>query len=42
MEDDHDRLVSVTALSVQLFTVPTVVSSSSSSAAPTPLSLCPS
>ncbi|XP_023182974.1 E3 ubiquitin-protein ligase UBR2 isoform X2 [Xiphophorus maculatus] len=24
MEDDHDRLVSVTALSVQLFTVPTV------------------
>ncbi|KAM4607650.1 LOW QUALITY PROTEIN: E3 ubiquitin-protein ligase UBR2 [Polymixia lowei] len=26
MEDDHERLVSVTSLSVQLFTVPTVVS----------------
>lgn len=27
MEDDHERAVSVTALSVQLFTVPTLVSS---------------
>jgi len=27
MEDDHERAVSVAALSVQLFTVPTLVSS---------------
>lgn len=26
MEDDHERVVSVTSLSVQLFTVPSVVS----------------
>lgn len=26
MEDDHERVVSVTSLSVQLFTVPTLVS----------------
>lgn len=43
LEDDHERVVSVTSLSVQLFTVPTVVSTSLSSACHTPpsFSVCP-
>lgn len=43
MEDDHERVVSVTSLSVQLFTVPTMVSTPPTPPAPphTSLSLCP-
>ncbi|KAM4729976.1 LOW QUALITY PROTEIN: E3 ubiquitin-protein ligase UBR2 [Anableps anableps] len=41
MEDDHERVVSVTSLSVQLFTVPSVVSTGLLLLRPhTPLSLC--
>lgn len=38
MEDDHERVVSVTSLSVQLFTVPSVVSTAALHAH-TPVSL---
>lgn len=41
MEDDHERVVSVTSLSVQLFTVPTMVSTPLSPLhLHTPVSLC--
>lgn len=46
MEDDHERVVSVTSLSVQLFTVPTMVSRALPPLHPhtpvsPPFSLCP-
>lgn len=40
MEDDHERVVSVTSLSVQLFTVPSVVSTAPAARPHTCLSAC--